>query len=600
MRWEQLGAGIDGEVAGENSGYAVSLSADGMRLAVYALSSSRAWHVRVWEWRGTAWVQMGADIDGEGSGYSSGYAISLSADGSKLAVGAPWNTLHGTNAGHVRVWAWSGTAWVQMGADIHGETSNDQSGCSVSLSSDGTRLAVGATHNNAGGYYMSGHVRVYNYSGVISSGSSVNVSSNSTGYSLYPATSTQSWHHGTTQDPLEAWNGHTVLWARPNTYDYTYKLSFTSAVTLWGVMARKYDGGATVKLYDASWHLLSQTGCYRSSGHQINQCTVRTSQPVVGDLFYVVIDSHRSDWNWMGDFVLLEGAWTQLGADIDGEAYYDQYGRSVSLSSDGTRLAVGAVENDGGGYNAGHVRVFEFSGKSDSSMTVTNSSTSSGYSVHSTTTAQGGHYGTTQDPLEAWNGHVVMWARPNTYDYTYTLRFSSNVTLWGVVARKYDHGATVKLLDASSNLVAKTDCYQSSGYQINRCTVSTKRPVVGQVTGSAPILTPRHSRFSGHGLGLHSPAVQGLRESPRVGLLRAGECMIVHPLVCVAGGGRPLLCGHRQLPRWLELDGRLRAPRGSVGPDGSRHRRRGVLRQERPLHLAQLRRQAAGRGRSRQ
>ena len=598
MGWEQLGAGIDGEVAGENSGYAVSLSADGMRLAVYALSSSRAWHVRVWEWRGTAWVQMGADIDGEGSGYSSGYAISLSADGSKLAVGAPWNTLHGTNAGHVRVWAWSGTAWVQMGADIHGETSNDQSGCSVSLSSDGTRLAVGATHNNAGGYYMSGHVRVYNYSGVISSGSSVNVSSNSTGYSLYPATSTQSWHHGTTQDPLEAWNGHTVLWARPNTYDYTYKLSFTSAVTLWGVMARKYDGGATVKLYDASWHLLSQTGCYRSSGHQINQCTVRTSQPVVGDLFYVVIDSHRSDWNWMGDFVLLEGAWTQLGADIDGEAYYDQYGRSVSLSSDGTRLAVGAVENDGGGYNAGHVRVFEFSGKSDSSMTVTNSS--SGYSVHSTTTAQGGHYGTTQDPLEAWNGHVVMWARPNTYDYTYTLRFSSNVTLWGVVARKYDHGATVKLLDASSNLVAKTDCYQSSGYQINRCTVSTKRPVVGQVTGSAPILTPRHSRFSGHGLGLHSPAVQGLRESPRVGLLRAGECMIVHPLVCVAGGGRPLLCGHRQLPRWLELDGRLRAPRGSVGPDGSRHRRRGVLRQERPLHLAQLRRQAAGRGRSRQ
>ena len=37
------------------------------------------------------------------------------------------------------------------------------------------------------------------------------------------------------------------------------------------------------------------------------------------------------------------GSWTQLGADIDGEAAGDQSGYSVSLSSDGTTVAIGAL-----------------------------------------------------------------------------------------------------------------------------------------------------------------------------------------------------------------------------------------------------------------
>ena len=38
---------------------------------------------------------------------------------------------------------------------------------------------------------------------------------------------------------------------------------------------------------------------------------------------------------------------TQLGADIDGEATYDNSGKSVSMSSDGSRLAIGAPLNTG-------------------------------------------------------------------------------------------------------------------------------------------------------------------------------------------------------------------------------------------------------------
>ena len=43
------------------------------------------------------------------------------------------------------------------------------------------------------------------------------------------------------------------------------------------------------------------------------------------------------------------GTWTQIGSDIDGESYSDESGWSVSLSSDGSVVAIGARYNDGGG-----------------------------------------------------------------------------------------------------------------------------------------------------------------------------------------------------------------------------------------------------------
>jgi hypothetical protein len=53
------------------------------------------------------------------------------------------------------------------------------------------------------------------------------------------------------------------------------------------------------------------------------------------------------------------GVWSQVGPDIDGEAAGDKAGQSVSFSSDGSRVAIGATGNDGGGFEAGHARVYE-------------------------------------------------------------------------------------------------------------------------------------------------------------------------------------------------------------------------------------------------
>mmetsp|Transcript_20638 Transcript_20638/g.28995 ORF Transcript_20638/g.28995 Transcript_20638/m.28995 type:complete len:162 (+) Transcript_20638:299-784(+) len=54
--------------------------------------------------------------------------------------------------------------------------------------------------------------------------------------------------------------------------------------------------------------------------------------------------------------------WKQLGSDINGEAARDESGWSVSLSADGSIVAIGANRNDGNGNSSGHVRVYSFLG----------------------------------------------------------------------------------------------------------------------------------------------------------------------------------------------------------------------------------------------
>jgi len=80
-----------------------------------------------------SWIQVGADIDGESDLDSSGSAVALSTDGTRVAIGAKYNDGGGNDAGHVRVYDWNGTAWVQVGTDIDGESPGELSGTAVAL-----------------------------------------------------------------------------------------------------------------------------------------------------------------------------------------------------------------------------------------------------------------------------------------------------------------------------------------------------------------------------------------------------------------------------------------------------------------------------------
>ncbi|MCB9292171.1 MAG: FG-GAP repeat protein [Lewinellaceae bacterium] len=78
--------------------------------------------------------QLGQDIDSEAAFDEFGYSVALSADGSRVAVGAPFNDGNGPDAGQVRVYDFIGGAWVQAGGDIDGEAAGDEFGWSVALS----------------------------------------------------------------------------------------------------------------------------------------------------------------------------------------------------------------------------------------------------------------------------------------------------------------------------------------------------------------------------------------------------------------------------------------------------------------------------------
>lgn len=107
--------------------------------------------MRVYYWSGTAWVQKGIDIDGETAGDWFGWSVSM-PDANMVAIGA----LGGT--GQVKVYSWSGTGWVQKGLDIDALTVNDGGGYSVSMP-DANTLAIGRRVN-------AGRVRIYSLSNI--------------------------------------------------------------------------------------------------------------------------------------------------------------------------------------------------------------------------------------------------------------------------------------------------------------------------------------------------------------------------------------------------------------------------------------------------
>ena len=110
------------------------------------------------------WTQVGEDIDGEAPEDRNGESVSLSSDGNIVAIGAVLNSDAAKQAGHVRIFKWDGTAWSKRGGDIDGEAPEDQSGYSVSLSSDGGIVAIGSRYNSDGnGGRLSGHVRIYDW-----------------------------------------------------------------------------------------------------------------------------------------------------------------------------------------------------------------------------------------------------------------------------------------------------------------------------------------------------------------------------------------------------------------------------------------------------
>jgi hypothetical protein len=161
--WNQIGQDIIGEANGDEFGYSVSISEDGETIAVGTFNSASYIRIYLLEDDGTSWGQIGEDIVGEADYDYFGYSVSLSADGSTLAIGAPYNDDNGDDSGQVMVYRINSeeSSWERLvQKSILGDNAGDRFGTSVNLSPDGNTLAIGSP-----GYWEEedrpGYVRVF-------------------------------------------------------------------------------------------------------------------------------------------------------------------------------------------------------------------------------------------------------------------------------------------------------------------------------------------------------------------------------------------------------------------------------------------------------
>jgi len=342
MGWIQLGQDMDGEAVYDQSGTSVSLSSDGTIVAIGSKyndgNGNGSGQVRVYQYANSSWSQLGQDMDGEASQDQSGTSVSLSSDGTIVAIGATYNADNGTQSGHVRVYQYANSSWSQLGQDMDGEAVYDQSGYSVSLSSDGTTVAIGAYGNDGNGN-GSGQVRVYQFANSI-------------------------WSQlGQDMDGEAA-------------YDYSgYSVSLSSDGTTVAIGAKYNDGNGNgsgqVRVYQnisGTWTQLGQDidgeAANDYSGHSVSL----SSDGTIVAIGAILNDGNGTNSGHVRVYQNISGTWTQLGQDIDGEAAYDQSGWSVSLSSNGNIVAIGVPYNDGNGSNSGQVRVYQYANSSWSQL----------------------------------------------------------------------------------------------------------------------------------------------------------------------------------------------------------------------------------------
>jgi hypothetical protein len=220
--------------------------------------------------------------------------------------------------------------WSQLGPDIDAEAANDLGGWSVALSADATVLAIGARGND-GTAADAGHTRVYVWDGTTWTRRGTDIDGEAGGDQAGTAVA------------LSA-DGNVLAVGAPYNDGSGINAGHTRVYvwdgTTWTRRGTDIDGEAGGDQAGTAVDL-SADGNVLAAGAQGND----------GNGFSA---GHVRVRTWDGT------AWTRRGADLDGEAADDTFGRAISLSPDGAVLAAGATLNDASGYNAGHTRVFRW------------------------------------------------------------------------------------------------------------------------------------------------------------------------------------------------------------------------------------------------
>jgi LPXTG-motif cell wall-anchored protein len=337
--FSQIGDDIDGGAANEWLGFSVAMSDDGSRVVTGTAGGpffGGAGRVRVYSLINGVWTQTGADFDGDAVGDALGRSVAMSADGLRVAIGASGN---GGGAGRVRVYTLTNGAWIQTGANIDGESAGDQSGWSVAMSANGSRVAIGARGNDGGGS-DAGRVRVY----TLTNGVWIQTGANIDGEAAYN------------------WSGFSVA------------MSVDGSRVAIGAYGADGDAGQ-VRVYTLTNGAWVQTGADIDGESAGDLSGYSVAMSADGSRVAIGAPQNYGAAGRVRVYTLTNGVWIQTGANINGEAVGDNSGGSVAMSDDGSRVAIGAIFNDGGGSDAGQVRVYEGVGLTTTTTTIASATT---------------------------------------------------------------------------------------------------------------------------------------------------------------------------------------------------------------------------------
>ena len=329
--WTQIGQTITGSDNEGSLGWQVALNNDGTILAVSAPFSdtygTNRGYVQVFELSGGVWTQLGSDIVGEADNDVFGFGLDINGAGNRIVIGGAQNDANGSNAGHVRVFDYSGGVWTQIGADIDGEAADDNLGYSVAITDIGNRIVVGAPFNSGAGAPGSvrGHARVYDFvaSNWVQYGSDIDGEANN-----------DRLGHAVDIDAL----GNTIV------------------VGSYYAFEGPFDRSGNAKVFDISG-TITQIGAKIIGNFTDDFCG--SSVSISGDGTRVAIgengdDASFEDAGQVRIFDNIGSVWTQVGLSLFGEGIDDSFGISVGLSDDGDYLIGGAEFHN----NTGQARVY--------------------------------------------------------------------------------------------------------------------------------------------------------------------------------------------------------------------------------------------------
>lgn len=323
--WSLVGSVLYGEHQSDLFGSAVSLSSNGKILAVGAKGYNKGDRVsgqlRIFKEVDGIWSEIGQSIAGGNWSGFFGRSVAVSSDGKRVAASAD----KVDSKGMIYIFQENNNVWSQVGRGIPGKAAFDGSSYSLSISSDGKRVAMGSYGNDDNGD-GAGHVRVFQeLNGVWSQvGSAIEGMSSGDGISYQNGVS------------LSGNGKRVVLGSRMNNNETGY------------VQIYQEDGGV--------WSQLGETLYGKGEGYGFG-FSVNLSRN--GNKVAVGAFNNNDLKGYVKVFQESNGDWSQLGEDIIDENERHGFGFSVAMSKNGERIAIGDVYDSTNEEQAGAVRIYQ-------------------------------------------------------------------------------------------------------------------------------------------------------------------------------------------------------------------------------------------------